>query len=125
VVAQLIRNGTVQHAYLGFDAAPITPDLARLFNLPTGSGLLLQQVVPGSPAAQVGLRVGTTPVIVEGETYLLGGDIVVAADGAPVSTTQQLRDLIARKKPGDRLSLEIYRDGKRKSIEVRLGQHPS
>jgi S1-C subfamily serine protease len=122
VVAQLIRNGKVQHAFLGVAAVPVTSSLARLFNLPTPTGLLVQQVTPGSPAARVGLRAGRTPVVVEGESYLLGGDIIVAANGAQVLSQNQLRDLIAREKPGDRISLQLYRDGKRKTIEVTLGQ---
>jgi S1-C subfamily serine protease len=125
VVAQLIRNGAVQHAFLGVEALPVTHQLAKLFNLPTASGLLLQQVTVGSAAAKAGLRAGHTPVVVEGESYLLGGDIVVSANGAPVSTQQQLRDLIAREKPGDHITLQIYRGGKKQTIGVRLGQHPS
>jgi S1-C subfamily serine protease len=125
VVAQLIRNGAVQHAFLGVAAVPVTAQLARLFNLPTTSGLLVQHVTARSAAGDAGLRTGRTPVVVEGESYLLGGDIIVAANGASVSTQEQLRDLIAREKPGDRISLQIYRDGKKKTIEVTLGEHPS
>ena len=125
VVAQLIRNGKVEHAFLGVAAVPVTAQLARLFTLPTTSGLLLQQVTAGSAAWKGGLRAGRTPVVVEGESYLLGGDIIVAANGAPVSTQEQLRDLIAREKPGDHISFRIYRDGKQKTIGVTLGQHPS
>ena len=75
--------------------------------------------------ARAGWRAGRTSVVVEGESYLLGGDIVVSANGAPVSTQQQLRDLIAREKPGDHITLQIFRDGKKKTIGVTLGQHPS
>jgi S1-C subfamily serine protease len=121
VVAQLIRNGKVQHAFLGVAALPVTSSFAHLFNLPTMTGLLVQQVTPGSAAARAGLRAGQTPVVVEGESYVLGGDIIIAANGAPVQSQSQLRDLIAREKPGDRISLQLYRAGKRKTIEVTLG----
>jgi len=120
VVAQLIRNGKVQHAFLGVAAVPVTPQLARLYNLPVSSGLLIQQVTPGSAAAAAGLRAGRTAVVVEGESYLLGGDIIVAANGARVSSQTQLRDLIARAKPGDRIELQVFRNHKREKIEVRL-----
>jgi len=122
VVAQLIRSGKVEHAFLGVTAVPVTAQLARLFDLPTTSGLIVQQVTPGSAAAVAGLRAGPTSVVVEGESYLLGGDIIVAANGAPVSSQNQLRDLIARAKPGDRISLQVFRDHKRRTIEVRLGR---
>jgi S1-C subfamily serine protease len=121
VVYQLIRTGEVKHAFLGVAAVPVTSQLAHLFNLPTARGLLVQQVTAGSPAAKAGLTVGSTSVIVEGESYTLGGDIIVAADGAQVSTEAQLRDLIARKQSGDRITLQIYRGSHKRTIGVTLG----
>src|SRR5437764_12007183 len=86
VAAQLIRSGKVRHVYLGVAAQPVSPSLARLFNLPVSHGLLVQAVTPGSAAARAGLRAGSTPVLIQGESYALGGDIIVDADGRPVST---------------------------------------
>ena len=54
-----------------------------------------------------------------------GGDIIVAADGEPVSSIDELRDVIAAKKPGDKIKLEVYRGGKRTSVTVKLGRQPS
>ena len=124
VAAQLIRTGKVAHAYLGISVLPITGQLAQLFNLPTKTGLLVETVDPGSGAAKAGLRAGHTDVIVQGTTYPLGGDIIVAVDGNPVSTFEQLRDAIAQKKPGDRLSLELFRHGQKQSVHVTLGNAP-
>ena len=124
VAAQLIHGGKAQHPYLGVEARPITDELVRLFNLPVERGLLVQDVKSGSGAEKAGLKAGDTPVVVEGDTYQLGGDIIVAADGTPVTSVPQLRDLIARKKPGDRLKLQIYRDGKKKTVDVKLGRQP-
>ena len=59
----------------------MTDELARTFNLPARRGLLLQTVVPGSGAAQAGLRAGRTAVVVAGESYRIGGDLIVAVDG--------------------------------------------
>jgi S1-C subfamily serine protease len=125
VIAQLIRSGKVDHAFLGIDAQPITEQLLKLFNFPTDRGLLIQDVRAGSAAAKAGLRPGASTVVVEGESYQLDGDIIVAADGKRVTTFEQLRDLIARKKPGDKVTLQIYRDGKKKSVVVKLGRQPS
>ena len=55
----------------------------------------------GSGAAKAGLRAGQTPVIVQGESYMLGGDIIVGVDGRTVQNYEQLRDAIAQKKPGE------------------------
>src|SRR5439155_23290503 len=56
VVAQLIRTGKIEHAFLGIGARAITPDVARVFRLPVSSGLLVETVQPGSGAAKAGLE---------------------------------------------------------------------
>jgi S1-C subfamily serine protease len=70
------------------------------------------------------MRGGATPVVVQGESYRLGGDVIVAVDGAPVSAFEQLREAIARKKPGDTVKLDVFRNGSKKSITVKLAQAP-
>jgi S1-C subfamily serine protease len=124
VAAQLIQHGRVDHAFLGLYANDITPQLVKLFRLPVHHGLLVQDVRTGSAAAQAGLKAGQTGVVVEGETYQLGGDVITKVDGHPVSHFEQLRDAIARKKAGDHLSLEVYRGGKKRSVDVTLGRQP-
>jgi S1-C subfamily serine protease len=125
VIAQLIREGHIDRAFLGISATPITRDLARVFRLPTSQGLLVQSVQPGSGAAKAGLEAGTTQVTLAGESYKLGGDIVVAAAGRPVASLNKLRDIIAAKKPGDSIRVVVYRAGKRKSVDVKLGRQPT
>jgi S1-C subfamily serine protease len=124
VAAQLIHGGKAQHPYLGIEARPITDELVRLFNLPVERGLIVTDVKSGSGAQKAGIKPGDTPVVVEGDTYQLGGDIIVGADGTPVTSVPQLRDLIARKKPGDKLELEIYRDAKKQTVGIKLGRQP-
>ncbi len=124
VVAQLIRFGRVRHAYLGASAVPVTDELARTYNLPARRGLLLQTVVPGSGAARAGLRAGRTAVVVAGESYRIGGDLIVAVDGRPVSSEEQFRAVVERRGPGDVLALELWRGGKRVEVNVRLGREP-
>jgi S1-C subfamily serine protease len=121
VAAQLIRGGEVRHAFLGVAAQPVTPSLARLFDLPVSHGLLVQAVTPGSAAARAGLHAGTSPVLVQGESYALGGDIIVAVDGKPVSTQSQLRELLTVHKPGDHLARSVYRGTVKRHVEVTLG----
>jgi S1-C subfamily serine protease len=124
VVAQLIKNGKVQHAYLGISAVPITSDLARVFRLPVKEGLLVEGVQPGSGAAKAGLKAGTTQVTLAGESYKLGGDVIVSAEGIHVASLYRLRDVIAAKKPGDTIKLEIYRVDSTKTVDVKLGRQP-
>jgi S1-C subfamily serine protease len=125
VIAQLIREGRVDRAFIGISATPITRDLARVFRLPVARGLLVQSVEPGSGAAKSGLKAGSTQVVLAGETYELGGDIIVAAGGSPVSSLNRLRDVVATKKPGDKLSVVVYRGNSRRSLEVKLGRQPA
>jgi S1-C subfamily serine protease len=125
VIAQLIRQGHIDRAFLGISATPITHDLARVFRLPSTRGLLVQSVQPGSGAAKAGLEAGTTQVVLAGESYKLGGDIVVEAGGRPVASLSKLRDLIAAKKPGDTIRLVVIRQGKRKTLDVKLGRQPT
>jgi S1-C subfamily serine protease len=60
-----------------------------------------------------------------GVTYPLGGDLIVAADGMPLSTLEQLRDVITSKQPGDTLALEIWRGDQHETLDVKLGRQPS
>jgi S1-C subfamily serine protease len=125
VIAQLIREGHIDRAFIGISATPITRDLARVFRLPVSRGLLVESVQPGSGAAKAGLKAGSTQVVLAGEAYKLGGDIVVGAGGRPVASLDRLRDLVNTKKPGDKLRLVIYRGSRKRSLDVTLGRQPA
>jgi len=124
VAAQIISTGKAEHAFLGVGTAAITPQLARLFNLPVQQGLLVQDVDSGSGADKAGIVPGKSSVVVQGESYQIGGDIIVSIDRAPLSGFEQLRDAIARRKPGDKVELELYHHGSKKSVTVTLGNRP-
>jgi S1-C subfamily serine protease len=123
--AQLIHNGKVEHASLGIKGQAIDADVALLFHFPVDHGVLVQSVVGGSGAAQAGLKAGTNSVVVAGESWLIGGDLIVRADGQTIASVERLRDVIAAKKPGDPLKLELYRGTKKLSIDVKLGRQPT
>ncbi|HEX7526811.1 MAG TPA: trypsin-like peptidase domain-containing protein [Gaiellaceae bacterium] len=126
VAAQIISSGKALHAFLGLSAVPLTPQLANLFHLPTTTGLLVQDVTAGSGADKAGLKFGKTAVVVQGESYNVGGDIITAINGTPAKTYEQLRDAVSNSKPGDKMKLELYRsDGSKKSVTVTLGQRPA
>jgi S1-C subfamily serine protease len=125
VAAQLIKTGHAEHAFLGIRVQAVTADVARLFRLPASHGLLVASVQPGSAASKAGVRAGKQQVTVSGETYPLGGDLIVGVDGAPLLTLDQLRDVISGKQPGNTVALEIYRGDKRMTLNVKLGRLPS
>jgi S1-C subfamily serine protease len=124
VVAQLIKSGKVEHAFLGIAAVPVTSDLYRIFRLPVSHGLLIEKVNAGSGAAKAGLKSGSRQVVLAGESYLLGGDVIVKADGITLASVDRLRDIVAAKRPGQELQLEIYRGNSQKTVEVKLGRQP-
>ena len=124
VASQLMDDGRVEHAFLGVGAQPVTDEIAKLFNLPVDHGLMLIRVYEGSGAAKAGLKAGTTEVVVAGESYRLGGDIIVSVDGRSVQTPEDLRDAVSAKKPGDKIEVEAYRGDDKRSFDVTLGRQP-
>jgi S1-C subfamily serine protease len=124
VAAQLISNGSVEHAFLGVDVQAITPSVSRLFRLPVQQGLLVGTVCANSAASSAGLRGAKQEVTVAGDTWPLGGDIIVKLDGAPLSSVDELRSVIANKKPGQSVQLQIYRGSKSMTLTVKLGRQP-
>jgi S1-C subfamily serine protease len=128
VVSQIIENGRVEHAYLGVRMQALDENLARTFRLPVDSGVLVIDVVEGSPADKAGLQGGDQQVIVGGTSYVLGGDIVTAADGQPLAGPDDLRRLIMDKEPGDAMTLEVHRGDRGESertVSVTLGRQPA
>jgi S1-C subfamily serine protease len=124
VVGELMRSGRVTHAFLGVEMQDVTEQIASLADLPA-SGAIIASVVPGSPAEQAGLLGGDQSVIVDGESYVIGGDVVTQADGQPVESADDLRSMIGVKKPGDTMQLEITRAGQTQTVKVTLGTQPT
>ncbi len=125
VVSQLLAAGKVEHAYLGVSAVEVTKDIADSFKLPVTEGLVIQSVTAGSGASGAGLKAGTEQVVVAGQSFRMGGDVIVAADGQKVTSIGELRDVIGAHKPGDKIDLKIYRGGNAKTVTVTLGQQPT
>jgi putative serine protease PepD len=113
VVAQLLATGTVEHAYLGITM------------LAVDNGLAVTEVRSGTPAEKAGLHAATGTRTVDGIEQPRGGDVIVAVDGDPVTTSAELQSAIDAKQPGDEITLTVLRDGQRKTIDVTLGTRPS
>jgi S1-C subfamily serine protease len=125
VVGQVLATGTVEHAYLGVGVRDVTPELARQFGLPVDAGVLVERVDSGTGAARAGLRAGSEDVVVGGESYRMGGDVIVAVDGRRISGGDELRQVIAAAKPGDTLKLRLYRGQDEQTVTVTLGRQPA
>jgi putative serine protease PepD len=124
IVRQLLTTGHVAHAWLGLQVAPIDRQLARLVRGVPDRGVLVVKTVAGSPAARAGLQAGKQLVTVNGESVLTGGDAIVAVDGRPIGTPEQLADAVRAHKPGDELRLVVIRSGRERTVTVELGNAP-
>ncbi len=124
VAAQIISSGRARHAFLGVRTAPVNRQLVQLFRLPVKKGLLVQEVTKDSGAAKAGIKAGPTRVVVQGESYQVGGDILVSVDHEPVTTAAELYTVVNQHQPGDKISVELYHQGKRKTVTVTLGERP-
>ena len=125
IVPQLLTTGHASHAWLGVEVAPLDSQVAAVVRGLPDHGVLVVQVVAGSPAARAGLKAGTQQVTVAGEAVAVGGDAIVAADGRGIDTPAQLEDLVRAHKPGDALRLEVVRDGHTRTVAVTLGNAPA
>jgi len=101
IVAQILEDGSVQHAYLGVSVTAAADGTA---------GAPLAEVRSGTPAAEAGLQ---------------AGDVLTAVDGDAVSSAAALQSAIDARKPGDRVILDYLRDGAHRTVTVTLGTRPS
>jgi S1-C subfamily serine protease len=83
---------TTSSFWTGVDGMLLTGPMARMLNVPQPAGLLIQRVAAGSPGAQLGLRPGIIPVVVNDQGVILGGDIVLEIGGIPVSDSPYVQD---------------------------------
>jgi S1-C subfamily serine protease len=125
VVSQIIEEGKVEHAYMGIEMQTIDSDLTEQVRLPAESGVLVSRVVPGSPADDAGLRGGSRNVVVDGESYTLGGDIITEIDGEPVESAEEVRSVVSDKEPGDELEVEVRREDSTDTLTLTLGRRPA
>jgi S1-C subfamily serine protease len=121
---QLIQTGRVRYAWLGVTTKTITPGAARKLGYST-SGAAVEDVVADSPAAEAGLRGGDDRRQVEGLPFVTGGDLIVAIDGRPVKSAEDVvRAITQRLVPGQRVDVTYVRDGDEKTVTVVLGERP-
>lgn len=109
VADQLIANGAVKRAYMGILPAELTPEIAEGFGLKETRGILVQNVVEGTPADKAGLE---------------RNDIITAYDGVSVSDVTKFRLRVADTPVGRRVPMEVLRDGKRTTLYVTLTDRP-
>lgn len=123
VMEQLKEGGRVDYAWLGIQGQTLTADIAAALGV-DGEGVLVAQVIEGSPAAKAGIRGGDSEATVQGQPYVTGGDVITAIDGDKLSTMEELAGAIAQHAPGDQVELSLLRDGKALELTVTLASRP-
>jgi len=103
---QIVKTGKVAHARLGVEVQPLNQSLAESFKLKTPNGALVAKVTPDSAADKVGIKVG---------------DVILKFNGAPILDAAQLSQRVGVMTPGDKASLEIWRDGRSLSLTATIG----
>jgi S1-C subfamily serine protease len=122
---ELREDGRVEYGYLGVRTLSLWPQLARRLDLDVRDGGLIQVVEDDSPAQDAGLRGGGEETEFQATLVRTGGDVVLAVNGRRLTRRQDLADVISSMSAGERVRLLLLRDGRRRTIEVELGQRPA
>src|SRR5712691_11897787 len=125
IAHDLMTDGRVHQAFLGVQTMSVGGQLAEALDLPGQEGLLVEAATKGGPAAVAGVRGGDRVVRAGIQRIAIGGDLIVAVDGQKVASPFDLNILLNRKRPGDAITLTIYRGGKKMELPVKLGERPS
>lgn len=126
IVPALIKDGQFTYAYLGLSGGKLTPEYAEAMGLPADlRGVLVSEVVSGGPSEKAGIQASLRDATIEGIQAKVGGDVIVAVDGQAVASMDAIIDyLLTSKRPGDKITLTVLRDGQQKDIQVALGERP-
>ncbi|MDP2936187.1 MAG: PDZ domain-containing protein, partial [Dehalococcoidia bacterium] len=118
-------QGRARHPYLGVSGQTITRDLAKALNLPVQEGILLAQVVQGTPAASAGIKGGDKTGRVGNVRVITGGDIVTHIDNVKLKKIEELTNYLdTQKKVGDQISITIVRGSQTLTMNVTLAERP-
>ncbi|PYO05118.1 MAG: hypothetical protein DMD75_29210 [Candidatus Rokuibacteriota bacterium] len=124
ILRDLRETGRVIRPWLGLQGREIDSQVTSILRLPLSPGYLIEIVFDGSPAERAGVRGGSLSVVVQGEEYLVGGDILTAIEGTPIRTHQDYLAKVKALKPGQRTRITILRDGQRRELSLTVGERP-
>jgi len=110
VMEDLVKKGKVTRGWLGVGIQSLTPELAKSFGVGVDGGILVNQVMPKSPAEAAGLKTG---------------DLILIVDGKPVKDPRELQRIIGDTEIGKSIELTILRDKARQTVKVQVGEMPA
>jgi S1-C subfamily serine protease len=124
VLKELREVGRVVRPWLGMQGRGVDSKLSSIVRLPLTPGYLVEIVYDGSPADRAGVRGGNLSVVVQGEEYLLGGDIVTSIERTPIRNHIDYVSKVKTLKPGQKVRMTIVRDGQSREITVTVAERP-
>src|SRR5437667_597729 len=124
VLRDLRETGRVIRPWLGLQGREVDASLSSIVRLPLTAGYLVEIVYDVVPAVRAGVRGGTTSVVVQGEEYLLGGDVLTAIQGAPIRTHAEYLAKMRTLKAGQRVKVTIVRDGQSRELTLTVTERP-
>lgn len=107
VMEQLVQHGEIKRGFIGAQLQELDPDLAEAFGLSQNEGAVLVNIIPNSPAEKAGLR---------------PGDVVTGVNGKPVRSASALRNEIGLHRVGDKVTLDILRNGKPMQVAATVSE---
>ncbi|MCB0353660.1 MAG: DegQ family serine endoprotease [Bdellovibrionales bacterium] len=109
IMSSLISDGRVVRGWMGVGIQNLTEDLARSFDYPSTKGALVGHVASEGPAADAGIQ---------------QGDIIIRFDGHEMEDINTLRNTVAATKPGSKVEVDLIRDGRKRTVAMKLGELP-
>ena len=122
IANDLITDGRVHRAFLGVETISIVGGLAEALDLPVQEGLLVETVTKGGPAATAGIHGGDRIAQAGMRRFYIGGDVIVGLDGQKVASQFDVNLVLNHHRPGDTITVALYRGGKKMDISVKLGE---
>lgn len=110
VIAQLKTSGRVERGWLGVTMQPMTEALAKAVGRKDSNGVLVNDVQADGPAAKAGLK---------------QGDVVTALNGSTIRDPRDLATQVAGLKAGDTAKLQVWREGREKTLSLTVGSQPA
>ncbi|MCK6625597.1 MAG: trypsin-like peptidase domain-containing protein [Anaerolineae bacterium] len=127
LLPDLLELGRYRHPWLGVRYAyPLSPQLAQALELPVEQGLLLVELIPGSPLAAAGVRGAQQEVILGNRRLYIGGDVLTALDEQPITSLENLEIMLeTRYQVGDNVTVTLVREGQEQTVSITLTEEPT
>jgi S1-C subfamily serine protease len=122
VLRDFAQYGRIRRPSLGIVSLPVGPELASEMGLAANAGVLIQRTLPGGAADHAGLHGGNEQAYLGNTLIFLGGDLIVAIEGQPITSTQDIDDIMNQHRAGDTVQLTYYRGKVKRTVSVTLGE---